>query len=402
MVINERRNFITFFPLYEDFHFFKDPGQIPFRFSKLGYSSKIISRKNGNYPLTTEKIAIEFIEKKIMFGKDISLFEYFRKNSKQIDILNVFHLDNWESLFSAFLYKFFNPKGFVYMKMDNCHNSGVYPWEKIFDNSIAGNIVNLPKETAIWKTKKYLIKYVFMNRIDLWSIEDEDSRLYFETKYKIFKNKIFVAMNGHTLDLLSKESELMNAKIAKSNFLLSVGRFGTHQKATEILLKGFAKTSEQHNWTLHLAGNVEENFKPYLLNFFNENPKLIGRITFYGNISKEELYALYAKSKILVMPSRYEGFAITFAEAMAFGNAIITTPNTSIKNILEKNDVGLLIEREDIDELGNAILSLVKNEERTKQMSQNATQFAKENLNWDEIARNIESKIIKKKNKVCC
>lgn len=382
--------FYTLFPEYEDFHFWKDPGQIPFRFSKLGYSSKIICRKNGDYPCTLKYLKMGFINEKKIFGKDIGLILYFIKYSKNIDILNIFHIHSWESLLAAFIYKSFNPNGFVYLKMDNCHNSGIYNWEKIFDGMlIPTDFFTVPKKTLNWKIKKFLIKKIFIKKIDLFSVEDEESRDYFINKYLFFKDKLIVAYNGHTIDLVSANYKVKSFE-EKENLIITVGRIGTYPKNTFNLLKGFTATAKLHDWKLKLAGPIDPAFNSEIDNFFSEYPKLKDRISFLGNLNKPELFDLYNRAKIFVLPSNFEGFALVYSEAMYFGNAIITTPYTSVKKIVTEKQLGMLVEPERTAEIGEAILELVNNNDKLKQIGSNAKNFAEENLSWDKIVNNIE------------
>ena len=391
------KTFYTLFPGYEDYHFWKDPGQIPFRFSKLGYDTRIISRENGAYSDTDKFIKIEFIPSKKCLGKNIGIVSYFINNSKKIDVLNVFHINSWGSLLAAFIYKILNKRGVVYLKMDNCHSVGNYPWEKIFDKTLQPvSFLTAPKETLIWKTKKFLIKHLFIKKIDLFSVEDEESKKYYENKYSFFKGKIIVVYNGHTIDLVNKDLKVKSYK-EKENLIITVGRLGTFQKNTMNLLKGFAVTAKKHNWHLELAGPIDPEFVADKNEFFKAHPEIKNRIRFVGNLEKPELFDLYNRAKIFLLPSNFEGFAIVYSEASFFGNAIITSLYTSFKHLITKENLGLLVEPQSPQEIGSAIIQLISNEEKTKQMSQNARNFALANLNWDDIVKGISSHLHKKR-----
>ena len=396
----KRKTFATFFPNYEDFHFWKDPGQIPFRFSKLGYQTKIITRKRGDYPDTLKYVKLSFLpEKRWLFGS-INLILFFLRNSKKTDVLNVFHLHSWESLLAGFLYKIFNKKGFVYLKMDNCHASGIYNWEKIFDPNIeVSPYFAVPKETGKWKLKKFLIKNYFIKRIDLFSVEDEESKSYFENKYSFFKKKIIVAYNGHTIDLVNRKLDVKNVE-EKEDLIITVGRLGTLQKNTLNLLKGFASTAKKHYWKLALAGTVEVNFDFEIRNFFKMYPELKNRISFLGSLSKSELFDLYNKSKIFLLSSNFEGFAIVYPEAAYFGNAIITSPYTSFGTIVTRERLGSLVDPEEPEEIGNSLLTLINDEKKLKECSANAEKFANKELGWDKIVAKINSEVESKIKKI--
>lgn len=61
---------------------------------------------------------------------------------------------------------------------------------------------------------------------------------------------------------------------------MTVARLGTKQKATDILLQGFAKTADMHNWNLKLIGTIDDNFRKYITSFFVQYPNLKERIQF--------------------------------------------------------------------------------------------------------------------------
>ncbi|MGK9369483.1 glycosyltransferase family 4 protein [Melioribacter sp. Ez-97] len=390
------KTFLTFFPGYEDFHFWKDPGQIPFRFMRLGYKSKILTRKSGDFLISKKYLDVEILEVKLFLGKDISTISYFLKQGKNIDILNIFHLHCFESLLAAYIYKLRNPKGFVYLKMDNCHSSGIYPWEKIFDKKVVPvSFLAKPNETFKWRIKKFLIKNLFIKKIDLFSVEDEESRKYFENKYSFFRNKIIVAYNGHTVDFVQSNIKV-NSFEEKENLIITVGRLGTFQKNTLNLLKGFAETAKQHNWNLELAGPIVPDFSAEINNFMVLHPELSKRIKFLGNLDKPELYNLYNRAKIFLLPSRFEGFAIAYSEAAYFANAIITSPYTSISNILIKEEFSVLVAPEKPEEIGQALLRLINNPAQLQKYCSNSKKFAENNLNWNEIVKKIDKRIMKR------
>ncbi len=305
-------------------------------------------------------------------------------HARKIDVLNLFHL-NWNSLLFAFCYKMINPNGVTYLKLDNCCFSGKYDWEQIFYSDIQ---TSKPFKT---KLKNFLIKEYLIKKIDLWSIEDPGSKLYYEKKYSFFENKLTTVYNGHTVDLFNMPKVKPFSK--KKNILLSVGRFGSYQKATEILFESFKQIANKYNWQLHLAGTLTTDFKNFTELFFRENPQLKNRIIFHGQLKKKDLFNLYNDSKIFCLPSRYEGFANVFSEAMYFRNAIITTPYTSIKEILLKKHFGLLVEKDDYKSLAIAMSKLINNNELSEEYGNNAYRFAIKYLNWDRIVNKLASNI---------
>ncbi|MCX6267616.1 MAG: hypothetical protein NTW16_09705 [Bacteroidetes bacterium] len=117
-----------------------------------------------------------------------------------IGVLNVFHLQ-WSSLLFASVYKLFNPDGFVYLKMDNCHYSGNYSWEKLFSREEFTPAPDISEPKGIKTMLKNAIIPKLTKFVDLWSIEDTASCEYYEKKYTFLNKKIITVLNGHTIDI---------------------------------------------------------------------------------------------------------------------------------------------------------------------------------------------------------
>ncbi len=52
-----------------------------------------------------------------------------------------------------------------------------------------------------------------------------------------------------------------------------------------------------------------------------------------GFVSKDELVALYRGAACLLFPTRYEGFGLPVAEAMASGTPVVATPDAAVKEV---------------------------------------------------------------------
>lgn len=389
-------SFVLLFPnLKDQVGFYGDVGQIPYRFKKnYNLDVKCIAYENSDI-FEIFRHHLELITIPESFG-DFKLLYYLFRNRKKIDILNVYHI-GWNSLLYSFIYKLFNPKGFVYLKMDNNHSIGIYPWEKIFNPKLVPvSFLFYPRETIRWKIKKLLIKKFFIKKVDLFSVEDKQSKIYFENNYSFFKDKLICLRNGYALDLLKTWDfeKIFHNKISKSNIILSVARFGSFQKASEVLIKAFLLTCERHNWELHLAGTMTDEFKNFLEKVFFSKPELRKRIKCYGFLKKEQLLELYLNSKIFVLPSRYEGFAISLAEAMITRNVIITTDKTSLSDDIQKNHLGIIVNVEDVEGLSSALLKFILDPELLEKTSNECFKYAYENYNWDENIKILHTEIL--------
>ena len=59
-----------------------------------------------------------------------------------------------------------------------------------------------------------------------------------------------------------------------------------------------------------------------------------------GYVPKEELVRLYQSAACLVFPTRYEGFGLPAAEAMACGTPVVARPDAAVREVV--GDAGVL------------------------------------------------------------
>lgn len=382
------KSFVTLFPFYRDHHFYKDPGQVPYRISREGFEARIVRfRSDDLLPITEEHIGVTQIRP--LFGRNagnLSLLFWLLSNSRRTDILNLFHL-TWQSLLTSWLFKVLNRNGFVWLKMDNCHASGKYDWEDILKRE---KRATAPKK----RLKERLMRGCFIRSVDLWSVEDEESRSYYENSYPVFRGKIITVYNGHCADILNYTVRKEFGE--KEKIIVNAGRLGTHQKATEMLLEAFRSVATFTDYDLHLAGTMEPGFIPWFEAFLKANPDLKHRIVYHGALDTSDLYSLYDRSRILCMPSRYEGLALVFCEAMYFGNAVVTTGSVSVAGIIRDESAGEVTERSDQEAVAESLLNLLRNPSVAESSGNNARRFAEKHFSWPVIIKGLVTELEKR------
>ena len=99
-----------------------------------------------------------------------------------------------------------------------------------------------------------------------------------------------------------------------------------------------------------------------------------------GNFSGEELAAIVRRARMLVYPSRFEGFGLPILEAMQSGTPVISCRNSSLPEV--GGDAILYTSEEDVDELIHHMQSLWKEESIYSDLRQaglaRAKQFSRE------------------------
>lgn len=177
----------------------------------------------------------------------------------------------------------------------------------------------------------------------------------------------------------------------KENIILTVGRLGTRQKATHILLEAFAKIEKEiPDWELHLVGSVDQEFESYLLQFWTQFPNLQTRIHFLGSITDRDiLYTEYQRAKIFALPSIYEGGTPNvIAEALYAGNAIAITKIDEYQDATGHGRCGLISEINNVSGFADILLKLCQDSNLEK-MCQYAYGYAQENFNMEKAVAKL-------------
>jgi glycosyltransferase involved in cell wall biosynthesis len=206
----------------------------------------------------------------------------------------------------------------------------------------------------------YLVSKI-MNIPHVWHIR-ECIELGFETHLLVTnkrKRKIFHHYNNHLIAIsqyvkeyhrLPIESKVIYDGIHKSKniefiqnkekYFLFVGRLNK-LKGARILLEAFIEFCKTDNsYELYLAGEADDNVFRQQLRKMIMGTKLENRVRLLGN--REDVFELMAHATALVMPSVNEGFGMVTAEAMFNGCLVIGNNTSGTKEILEKENLGIL------------------------------------------------------------
>jgi glycosyltransferase involved in cell wall biosynthesis len=95
-----------------------------------------------------------------------------------------------------------------------------------------------------------------------------------------------------------------------------------------------------------------------------------------GYVPQEELLRLYQRAACLVFPTRYEGFGLPAAEAMACGTPVVARPDAAVREVV--GDAGVLT-----DDLAAGVRLALEQRDR---LSAAGLESASR-LSWDETAR---------------
>ena len=216
------------------------------------------------------------------------------------------------------------------------------------------------KRNYLWR-KKGAFKYA-LSKIDLNFVLTESDK----KKYNDYFDANTIVMNNPNSFNNNKISKLVNKKF------IAVGRL-VEQKGFDILIEAFGEFSKYNDdWTLDIIG--EGDLKESLQAQIHKN-ELEGRVRikpFTENIKRE-----YTDSTVFVLSSRYEGWGLVWIEAMLSGLPIVCFNLNACKEVIGKEDVGIIVDYINSEDLARGMLSIISDNERLNIRSKNAIKLAK-------------------------
>ncbi|MGN1297456.1 MAG: glycosyltransferase family 4 protein [Clostridia bacterium] len=218
------------------------------------------------------------------------------------------------------------------------------------------------------------------------TISKDNDELVLNT-FKNVGEKNIIIKNGYDPEVFYREKydkEVILKELGISeNYEKIVSFVGklTNFKGVDILLKA-CKIYENKNILTLIAGNGE---------LFEELNKLkrelnLKNVVFLGNKPHETLRKIYNIADVSIVPSRREPFGLVALEAMACGTPVIGTNQGGIPDFL-KEDVGILVEVENVEQLANAVSDIL-NEEKMFDREYIA-KYVKENHSQDVLTNEL-------------
>jgi glycosyltransferase involved in cell wall biosynthesis len=141
-----------------------------------------------------------------------------------------------------------------------------------------------------------------------------------------------------------------------------------------------------------LIGPIQNSFKPVIEKFYADHPDKGDKIIFTGPIyDKKELWEWYNRSKVFLLSSKWEGFALVFVESQRFSNFIISTPVGAAEDVIEGEKYGRIVPLDDVEVMSHKIQEIIDGETNID-VFQN---FDKQSLSWEHRIKVVAEKLRK-------
>jgi phosphatidylinositol alpha-mannosyltransferase len=110
-------------------------------------------------------------------------------------------------------------------------------------------------------------------------------------------------------------------------------------------------------------------------------------VTWYPSPTDADLHELMRRASAFCLPSLYEGFGIPYLEAMAAGAAVVASPNSGARMLLQDGRAGILAEDH---ELGDGLVALLTDAERRQELAAAGRRRA-EDFAWPRVLDRYEA-----------
>ncbi|HZZ63199.1 MAG TPA: glycosyltransferase family 4 protein [Roseiarcus sp.] len=167
--------------------------------------------------------------------------------------------------------------------------------------------------------------------------------------------------------------------------LLSVGALAP-RKGYDTLIAALAKLADLP-WRLAIAG--DRNRDPRTSRELEASIVECGlsnRISLLGAVTSLQLEELFLSADLFVLASRFEGYGMAFAEAIAHGLPVIGTTAGAIPDTAPVG-AGVFVPSEDVDALANALRLLIENQAERGKLAAGAREAIPYLPRWSDSAR---------------
>lgn len=172
--------------------------------------------------------------------------------------------------------------------------------------------------------------------------------------------------------------------------LLTLGRL-VPRKGIDTLLQALPRILQETAVTYQIGGSGPDRER---LEKMTRDLGVEHAVRFLGRVPEDVLPQIYANADLFVMPNReiqdagsLEGFGIVFLEANASGVPVVAGKSGGAVEAVQDGKTGLLVAPDSVEALATAVLTLLKDEQKRRQMGQAGRHWVETEMNWERTAQ---------------
>ncbi|CAN0165812.1 unnamed protein product, partial [Chrysoparadoxa australica] len=189
--------------------------------------------------------------------------------------------------------------------------------------------------------------------------------------------RVTVSLNGVDHDIFSPDASVER----DSDHIMTIASADVPIKGLDVLIDALALLKAKGR-TPHLTvvGSLRDGPTKTAL----QRTGLMEQVNFVSGLSTEELVAHYRRCSVFVSASRFEGFGLPAAEAMACAAPVIVSDGGALPEVA--GDAGIVTPAEDPGALCDALDWVLGDDQLRADMSTNCLARAQSEFRWDKHA----------------
>jgi glycosyltransferase involved in cell wall biosynthesis len=213
-------------------------------------------------------------------------------------------------------------------------------------------------------------------RLDAVLTSSRASQRRIEQDFGVAPARLRMVGNGLDTELYRPDPQARRS----ATELLCIGRASDPNKGIRTLLAALARLPQGVRLTV-----VDDDGPGNPLRRWAREAGLSDRITLTGRVPTERLVALYQRAAVVVVPSRFEGFGLPAAEAMACGAPVVCSDAGALAEVVRAGD-GVLVPRDDSEALAKALAALLEQPGARASLGDRARHGIVEAFSWPRVA----------------
>lgn len=119
------------------------------------------------------------------------------------------------------------------------------------------------------------------------------------------------------------------------------------------------------------------------------------RVLFPGILSEDDMAKMFQSCEVFALPTgddgrgQVEGFGLVFVEANAYGKPAVAGRSGGVADAVADGETGIIVEPDQPEALASAILSLLHDPARAREMGANGRRRVETELNWERFTERL-------------
>lgn len=197
------------------------------------------------------------------------------------------------------------------------------------------------------------------------------------------QSKVHILPYGANILDKKIENFLLEQEIQDDVRIVFSGRFDK-KKNLNLLILSLKKILEKFpNMILDIAGSGTRKERSSLIRLVSDL-ELDSNVIFHGWVNTEKMRQLLGTSKLLVLPSENENFALVVAEALSLGTPCVVSKFVGTADVVAKHQAGVVIDQINPSSIAEGILKVLDGDPTSFKIA--AFKATRAEFDWSKIA----------------